>query len=67
MPFGADDMKATCLGNARTELNIGAAACHVSSDGNPASLAGAAYDFRFLLMVFGVQDSVNDALFFEHA
>ena len=49
------------------ELNVGATAGHVGGDGDGAALAGARDDFGFLLVIFGVQHGMNDALLLQHA
>jgi hypothetical protein len=65
--FCADDMQAADVSDTRAEFNVGAAACHVRRDGDSAALAGSRHDFGFLLVIFGVQDGVDDALLLEHA
>ena len=67
MAFRADDVQAADVGHAGAELNVGAAAGHVGGDGDGAALAGAGDDFGFLLVIFRVEDGVDDALLLQHA
>jgi hypothetical protein len=55
------------FGDAGAQFDVGAAAGHVGGDGDAATLTGAGDDFGFLLVVFGVEDGVDDAGAFEHA
>ncbi len=59
--------KAAGIGDAGAEFDVGSAAGHVGGYGDRTALARAGDDLRFLLMVLGVEDGVNDALLLQHA
>ena len=67
MALGTDDMESTDLCDALSELDVGAAARHVSRDRDCAALARERYDLGFASVVLGVQDLVRDVRELEHA
>ena len=65
--FRADDVQAAEFGDAGAEFDVRAAAGHVGGDGHRAALAGARDDFGLLLVIFRVEDGMDDAFALEHA
>ena len=64
--FRAQHVQTAHFGHAGAELDVRAAARHVRGDGDGAALAGARDNFRFLLVIFRVQDRMNQSIAFEH-
>jgi len=65
--FGAENMQAAEVGDARAEHDIRPTSGHVGGNGHPARLAGLGHDFGFFFVVLGVQDVMGNAGFFEQA
>src|SRR5439155_1985896 len=61
MAFRADDVQASGFSDAEAQLDVRAAAGHVGRDGDGAALTGARDDFRFLLVILGVEHRMNNA------
>src|SRR5207237_1438229 len=66
MALSANDVQAADVRHARAKLNVCAAPSHVRGDGDGATLAGSSDDLGFLLVVFGIEDRMNDSLALEH-
>ena len=65
--LGADHVQTAGLRHPGTEFDVGAATGHVRGNRHRAALAGARDNFRFLLVILGVEDGVDDALPLQHA
>ena len=65
VPLRADDRKAAELRDALAQNDVRAAPGHVRRNGDRAELAGVLDDFRFLLMVLGVQHIVRNLVLFQ--
>ena len=59
--LGAEHVQAADFGDARPEFDVRAAAGHVRGDGDGAALAGARDDFGLLLVIFRVEDGVDQS------
>ena len=55
MAFRTQDEEAAEVGYAFAQLDVRSTARHVGGDGDGSALAGLRHDFRFALVVFGVQ------------
>ena len=66
VPFRAHDVQAAEVGHAGPEFDVRAAAGHVGGNGHRPALAGARDNFGLLLVVFRVEDGMDDAFRFEH-
>ena len=58
--FGADDVQAARFRHAGAEFDVRATAGHVGRDGDGAALTGARDDFRFLLVILGIEHRMNN-------
>ena len=65
--FGSDDVEAAEIDYAGAELDVGAPARHVRSDGHRTGLARLRDDLGFLLVELGVQHVVLDPPALQHA
>ena len=65
--LGADYVEAAHLGDARPELDVRAAACHVRRDRDAPALARERHDLRLAGVVLRVQHLVRDVRNLEHA
>ena len=65
--FGGQHVQAAEFGDAGAEFDVRAAAGHVGGNGHRAALAGARDDFGLLLVIFRVENGMNDAFALEHA
>ena len=66
MAFGAQDVQPAQFRDPFAQLDVGAAAGHVGGDGHRPLLPGHADDFRFALVVLGVEHRMFDAAFFQN-
>ena len=66
MTLGTNNMETSQSRNALAEHDICTAACHISSNCYSAELSGTSYDFGFLLMELGIQDSMGNSTFFQN-
>src|ERR1019366_9446830 len=65
--LGTDDVQTASFGYAGSEFDVGAAPGHVRRDSHGAALAGARDDFRFLLVILGVEHGVDNTFPLQHA
>ena len=67
MPLGTHDMQATDGFYALAKLDVGTAPGHVGSDSHSTLLPGTSDDLGLLLVVFCVENAMDDAVFLEHS
>ena len=67
MALRANHVKATALGHAVAQFNVGTAASHVRRNRDRARLSGALHDLRFLHMKLRVEHVVRNFLALEHS
>ena len=66
VPLGGDDVQPADRLDAFAKLDVGAPAGHVGGDSHRPLLPGACNDLGLLLVVFGVEYTVDDTVFLEH-
>src|SRR4051812_9269826 len=67
MALCADDVKSTDVRDARAKFNIRPTTRHVRGDSDATALSSARDDFSFLLVIFGIEDRVDDSGLLQHA